>query len=55
MVKEVERIAKLQKVRKEGASRVIAVTKFLPDWLLVRVTTVKKNETSVTVRFDKVA
>ena len=48
------RVPRLQKVRKEGASRVIAVTKFLPDWLLIRVFVVNENKESVTVRFDKV-
>lgn len=46
---------RLQKIRREGASRVMAVTKILPDWLLVNVAVIRENKNSVIVRFEKVA
>ena len=46
---------KLITIRKEGHSRVIAVTKILPEnWIYATVKTIKETETSVTIKFDKV-
>lgn len=45
---------RLQKIRREGGSRVIAVTHILPDWLLVNIRVIEQNKTSIIVRFDRV-
>lgn len=44
-----------QKIRKEGFSKVLAVTKILPlDWQSVNLTIVKQTKNSVTIKFEKV-
>ena len=45
----------LNKIRKEGYSRVIAITKVLPaEWQAVKLIVTKKTQSSITVRFEKV-
>lgn len=47
---------KLFTIRPEGGSRVIAVTTILPkEWIAVTAKIIKKNNGSVTIKFDKVA
>lgn len=41
-------------IRKEGGSRVIAVTRLLPDWTYVEVKKVASTKDSVTLKIMKV-
>ena len=48
-------IMKVNMVRKEGGSRVLSISKVLPpDWIAVVLTVVKKTESFVTVKIEKV-
>lgn len=48
-------MGKLTIIRKEGGSRVIAITQYLPsDWQAVEIEPVKKDDKEVTLKIVKV-
>ena len=45
---------KLRKVRREGGTRVVSAPEIPNDWQYVYSTIVKKTQTSVVMRYEKV-
>jgi len=48
-------MGKINTIRHEGGSRVIAISSVLPkDWQVVELTKIKGNNSSVTIKINKV-
>lgn len=46
---------KICTVRKEGGSRVITISKIIPeDWIIVELTKIRKTDSTITVKINKV-
>lgn len=48
-------MSKINIIRREGGSRIVAITNVLPkDWVAVELIVVNHSQSAITIRFNKV-